>query len=82
MHFLGGQSAEQPTAASLTDLPNIDAVYDDAAEWGPQPWRRGASILHIELRRWADVLVVARTSSSSSYLVLSLLSIRYSLCGG
>ena len=59
-HFLGGQSAEQPTVSSLLHMTNVDAVYDDADEWGPQPWKRGASILHIELRRWADMLVVAR----------------------
>lgn len=29
-------------------MPNVEAVYDDADEWGPQPWKRGASILHIE----------------------------------
>jgi len=47
-HFLAGQSAEQPTVSSLLHLPNVDAVYHDRDEWGPQPWRRGASILHIE----------------------------------
>lgn len=47
-HFLAGQSPEQPTVQSLLHLPNVDAVYRDRDEWGPQPWRRGASILHIE----------------------------------
>ena len=47
-HFLGGQSPEQPTVSSLLQLPNVDAVYRDRDEWGPQAWRRGASILHIE----------------------------------
>ncbi len=47
-HFLAGQAAEQPTLSSLLHLPNVDAVYQDRDEWGPQPWRRGASILHIE----------------------------------
>ncbi|KAK4453747.1 flavoprotein [Podospora aff. communis PSN243] len=64
-HFLGGQSAEQPTVSSLMHLPNVEAVYDDADEWGPQPWKRGASILHIELRRWADMLVVAPLSANT-----------------
>lgn len=61
-HFLGGQSKEQPVYSSLLGYPHVEAVYDDADEWGPEPWRRGASILHIELRRWADILVVARES--------------------
>jgi len=64
-HFLGGQSAEQPTVSSLMHMPNVEAVYDDADEWGPQPWKRGASILHIELRRWADMMVVAPLSANT-----------------
>jgi hypothetical protein len=47
-HFLAGQSAEQPTVSSLLQLPCVDAVYRDQDEWGPELWRRGASILHIE----------------------------------
>lgn len=46
--FLDGQSPEQPSVSALLHLPNVDAVYRDLDEWGPQPWRRGASILHIE----------------------------------
>ncbi|OAA58458.1 Flavoprotein [Niveomyces insectorum RCEF 264] len=62
--FLAGQAAEQPPVASLHALPNVDAVYvGDADEWDP-PWTRGAPILHIELRRWADVLVVAPLSAN------------------
>ncbi|GAB1315072.1 hypothetical protein MFIFM68171_05282 [Madurella fahalii] len=64
-HFLNGQSDEQPTVSSLLILPNVDAVYRDQDEWGPQSWRRGASILHIELRRWADMLVVAPLSANT-----------------
>ncbi|KAK1828395.1 flavoprotein-domain-containing protein [Podospora conica] len=63
--FLNGQSTEQPTVSSLMHMPNVEAVYDDADEWGPQPWKRGASILHIELRRWADMLVVAPLSANT-----------------
>ncbi|KAL2258996.1 hypothetical protein VTK26DRAFT_7488 [Humicola hyalothermophila] len=63
--FLAGQSPEQPTVSSLLHLPNVDAVYRDSDEWGPQPWTRGASILHIELRRWADLLVVAPLSANT-----------------
>ncbi|KAL2118457.1 hypothetical protein VTJ04DRAFT_8117 [Mycothermus thermophilus] len=64
-HFLAGQSAEQPTVSSLLQLPCVDAVYRDQDEWGPELWRRGASILHIELRRWADILVVAPLSANT-----------------
>jgi phosphopantothenoylcysteine decarboxylase len=64
-HFLAGQSKEQPTVSSLLHLPNVDAVYDDASEWGPEPWRRGAEVLHIQLRKWADILVIAPLSANT-----------------
>lgn len=57
-HFLQGQSAEQPSTKEIAGYANVDAVYVDADEWSA-PWTRGAPILHIELRRWADLLVVA-----------------------
>ncbi|EEH04025.1 phosphopantothenoylcysteine decarboxylase [Histoplasma capsulatum G186AR] len=62
-HFLGGQSAEQPTVASLALLPNVDSVHQDEDEW-LEPWTRNANILHIELRRWAHMLVVAPMSAN------------------
>lgn len=62
--FLQGQSAEQPPLHSLTDLPNVDGIYHDADEWA-KPWVRGDKILHIELRRWAHVLIVAPLSANS-----------------
>jgi phosphopantothenoylcysteine decarboxylase len=63
-HFFSGQTAEQPTLATIAALPNVDGVYQDADEWDPA-WTRGAKILHIELRRWADVMVVAPLSANS-----------------
>ena len=48
--FLAGQSREQPTVSAVAALPNVDAVYTDHSEWA-HPWKRGAHILHIELRR-------------------------------
>ncbi|OJD29945.1 phosphopantothenoylcysteine decarboxylase [Diplodia corticola] len=62
--FLAGQSAEQPDLAAVAALPNVDGVYLDADEWR-EPWVRGNSILHIELRRWADILVVAPLSANT-----------------
>ncbi|KAI0134015.1 flavoprotein [Xylariales sp. AK1849] len=62
--FLAGQSAEQPTVSSLSDLPNVDGVHLDEDEW-KEPWKRGNAILHIELRRWADMLVIAPLSANT-----------------
>jgi len=61
--FLQGQAAEQPSVASLSKIPNVDGIYTDESEWTP-PWTRGAPILHIELRRWADILVIAPLSAN------------------
>ena len=50
--FLDGQSAEQPGLLQIRRMPNVDAIYRDEDEWAV-PWVRSASILHIELRRYA-----------------------------
>lgn len=62
--FLAGQSDEQPTLATLQAMKNVDGIYHDSDEWG-SPWTRGSSILHIELRRWADLMVIAPLSANS-----------------
>lgn len=62
--FLSGQSKEQPTVSALAALPNVDAVYVDADEW-KVPWVRGGGIVHIELRRWADLFVIAPLSANT-----------------
>lgn len=62
--FLSGQSAEQPSYSSLLQFPAVEAIYDDESEWA-EPWRRGSEILHIELRRWADLLVIAPLSANT-----------------
>ncbi|KAI5457504.1 flavoprotein [Mariannaea sp. PMI_226] len=63
-HFLAGQSKEQPTVSAIHYMPNVDAVYTDSSEWA-KPWKRGAPILHINLRKWADVMIVAPLSANT-----------------
>ncbi|KIV78919.1 hypothetical protein, variant [Exophiala sideris] len=62
--FLQGQSDEQPPLESLRSLPNVDGIYHDEDEWS-KPWVRGDKILHIELRRWAHVMLVAPLSANT-----------------
>ncbi|KAK2068553.1 hypothetical protein P8C59_003186 [Phyllachora maydis] len=71
--FLAGQSQEQPALSAVQQLLNVDAVYGDEAEWA-RPWTRGAGILHIELRRWADILVVAPLSANTLAKIVNGLS--------
>lgn len=62
-NFLQGQSEEQPSLMSIEKLPNVEAIYFDEDEW-KEPWKRGNKILHIELRRWADIMVIAPLSAN------------------
>lgn len=62
--FLQGQSAEQPSLEEIRELRNVDGIYLNHDEWAV-PWTRGAKILHIELRRWADIMVVAPLSANT-----------------
>lgn len=63
-NFLAGQSTEQPRLTSLLQIKNVDGIYRDEDEWA-KPWIRQDGILHIELRRWADILVIAPLSANS-----------------
>ena len=62
--FLNSQSPEQPALQSLLDLPGVEGIYVDADEWS-EPWIRGGRILHIELRRWAHLFLIAPLSANS-----------------
>lgn len=62
--FLAGQSHEQPHLSSLTNIKNVDSVFQDEDEW-TYPWIRGNPILHIELRRWAHILLIAPLSANT-----------------
>ena len=63
-NFLAGQSAEQPLLSNLYQERNVDGIYRDEDEWD-KPWVRGGGILHIELRRWSDLLVIAPLSANT-----------------
>ncbi len=63
-NFLAGQSSEQPLLETLLEYNNVDGIYHDEDEWN-RPWIRNGGILHIELRRWASILVIAPLSANS-----------------
>ncbi|KAJ0282095.1 hypothetical protein COL940_005372 [Colletotrichum noveboracense] len=62
--FLTGNTKEQPSLATIRKMKNVDGIHLDEHEW-VSPWRRGASILHIELRRWADMMLIAPLSANT-----------------
>ncbi|KAL9106397.1 MAG: hypothetical protein Q9227_008598 [Pyrenula ochraceoflavens] len=63
-NFLLGQSEEQPELSTLLDINDVEGIHRDEDEW-IKPWVRGDKILHIELRRWAHVMVVAPLSANT-----------------
>lgn len=63
-NFLQAQSAEQPQLQELKQIKGVDGMHMDVDEWR-KPWVRGDKILHIELRRWAHVLLVAPLSANT-----------------
>jgi phosphopantothenoylcysteine decarboxylase len=71
--FLQGQAAEQPWLESLLDLPGVDGIHHDSDEW-TKPWVRGDKILHIELRRWSHVLLIAPLSANSMSKIVNGMS--------
>lgn len=62
--FLQGQNKEQPHLRELLSIEGVDGIYRDEDEWSPA-WTRDAPILHIELRRWADVMLIAPLSANT-----------------
>jgi phosphopantothenoylcysteine decarboxylase len=62
--FFNGEADEQPSLSALSKLPKVDAVYMDEDEQA-ESWVRGAGILHINLRKWAHMLVIAPLSANS-----------------
>jgi len=63
-NFLAGQSSEQPHIETLRRIKNVEGIFLDEEEWN-HPWKRGNGILHIELRRWAHMLVIAPLSANT-----------------
>jgi phosphopantothenoylcysteine decarboxylase len=40
-------------------------VYTDEEEWTSEPYVRGDGVLHIKLRKWADILLIAPCSANT-----------------
>lgn len=62
--FLQGQSDEIPDLRHVEQIENVDGIHFDPDEW-KKPWVRGDKILHIELRRWAHILLIAPLSANT-----------------
>lgn len=78
MQFLQGQSQEQPSLHEVGQIPGVDGIYTDADEWA-HPWSRSGPagsipILHIELRKWADVMVIAPLSANTMAKIVAGMS--------
>lgn len=69
--FLAGQSPEQPSLTALRRINGVDGVYQDTDEW-KTPWTRGTKILHIELRRWAHLMVAILSANTLAKMTMGL----------
>src|SRR3954451_6049856 len=43
----------------VPDAEGNGTLYRNADEWPGTRWQRGDPVLHIELRNWADLLIIA-----------------------
>ena len=66
-------SPNDPGKLELASLPNVDGIYQDEDEHA-EKWSRGAEILHIALRRWAHILLVAPMSANTLAKVVNGMS--------
>lgn len=48
---------------NAVDIPA--RVWTDSDEWPATGWHKGDSVLHIELRKWADLLLIAPLSANT-----------------
>ncbi len=48
-----------------TDEEPADPVFRDRDEWPGFRYRRGDPVLHVEFRKWADLLIIAPLDGSS-----------------
>ncbi len=53
------ETSELGAPGAPTGAPETRVLYRDADEWPGSRYERGDSVLHIELRKWADMLIVA-----------------------
>lgn len=70
LHFLNHPGDAEFQLEELNSLPNVDGIFLDNDEW-TEPWNRGGKILHIELRRWADIMLIAPLSANTQAKIVA-----------
>jgi len=63
------------SASDVSSITSQAQLYRNEDEW-VKPWTRGDPVLHIELRKWADLMLVAPLSANT------LASMAAGLCNG
>jgi phosphopantothenoylcysteine decarboxylase len=53
----------------ISKLSELVPVFSDAHEFSSNIYTRGSSVLHIELRKWADLMLIAPLSANSLALI-------------
>lgn len=58
----------------VISIPQDVILYSDEDEW--YDWKKlGDNVLHIELRRWADIMVIAPLSANTLAKVIKLINV-------
>ncbi|RKF63773.1 Phosphopantothenoylcysteine decarboxylase [Erysiphe neolycopersici] len=70
LHFLNHPNDREFQFEKFNSLPNVDGIFLDDDEW-TEPWNREGKILHIELRRWADIMLIAPLSANTQAKIVA-----------
>ncbi|KAF8247471.1 flavoprotein [Wilcoxina mikolae CBS 423.85] len=73
--ILSPSAARFLSAADVATIASFVKIHRNEDEWA-HPWTRGNPVLHIELRKWADLMLIAPLSANS------LAGIAAGLCPG
>lgn len=56
---------DRPHVSSLPADTDAVTLFADADEWPGERYERGSEVLHIELRRWADLFLIAPVDANT-----------------
>ena len=73
-------STLNPRKIEIPGLGHRGPLFRDADEWTETLYQRGDPVLHIELRRWADLLVIAPLDSNTLAKIAVGLSDNFLTC--
>ncbi|CAD6503449.1 BgTH12-03113 [Blumeria graminis f. sp. triticale] len=62
--FLSSNTPGNSSVEHILGIRNVNRIFHDNSEW-EHPWQPENGVLHIELRRWAHLMVIAPLSANT-----------------